>query len=178
MNKFFYIILFSLVLNQCKKKDVYYLNVPDTGEPQNVDIVIKNFTAEGYKEKSLNWSLKADTSYIIYSDYKVEMNGIQMTYHENPKIKSVLTCESATMNRNTNDLILKGNIVIKSSNGRELSTNVLFWDSKKEELSTNLPVKIAYSDGELIKGKGMKANGSLSKIVIFQPVGVHTIKNE
>jgi len=168
----------SLLLSQCKKKDVYFLNVPDTGEPENVDIVIKNFTAEGYKNQSLNWSLKADTSYIIYSDYKVEMEGIQMTYHENKNDTSVLTCESATMNRNTNDLNLKGNIEIKSSNGRELYTNILFWDNKKEELSTNLPVKIAYSDGEVIQGKGMKANGSLSKIVIYHPVGVHTIKNE
>jgi LPS export ABC transporter protein LptC len=178
MIKYVCIILLSLILNQCKKKDVYFLEVPDTGEPPAVDIAIQDFTAEGYKKHSLNWTLKADTSYIVYASSKVEMKSVKLIYHENPRETSVLTCDGAIMNRETNDLTLNGNVIIKSSIGRELYTDILYWDSKKEQLFTDLPVKIIYSNGEVINGKGLKSNGTLSKIVIYQPVGVHTVEEK
>jgi len=171
-------IFIACSLGQCKKKEIYFLPVPDTGEPPAVDIAIKNFTAEGYKDKALNWTLQSDTSYINYTNSEVVMKKIVMTYYESPGESSLVTCDEALMNRLTNDMSLKGEVRVKSSNGRQLYSDILYWDSKKEELSTNVPVKIIYKDGEVITGRGLKANGSLSKIVIYQPVGIHTIKDE
>jgi len=163
----------GFLLIQCKKKDIYFQGVPDTGEPAAVDIMIHDFTAEGYKKQKINWTLKADTSYVIYADSKIEMKNIRLVYHENPRDTSVITCQNSVMNRVTNDLTLKDDVKVKSSNGRELYTEVLYWNSKNEELFTDEPVKIIYPGGEIINGKGMKSDGSLNKIHIYKPVGVH-----
>jgi hypothetical protein len=57
-------------------------------------------------------------------------------------------------------------------------TEKLFWNSEQEELTTDQPVKIIYPNGEIIRGTGMKSNGSLSRIVIYHPVGIHPPEKE
>ena len=168
-------LLFFLasMLVHCKKEN-FYTSIIENEEPPAIDITIKKFTAEGYKKANLKWNLEAETSYLSYATSNIKMKIIRLVYFENPKDTSNLSSDEGNLNRTTNDMILEKNVVVKSSNGRELYTEKLLWDSKKEELSTDQPVKILYPNGEVIRGSGMRSDGTLTKIVIYKPVGVHS----
>lgn len=163
-------LLFSF--NFCKK-DTYYLKVSSTDEPENADITIKNFSAEGYTRSQRKWVLKADTSYVMYASSKIVMHKLRIQYNEASGIVSILRAEKGILDRNSNDMVIEDGVNVKSSNGRELYTNVLFWNDKRKELSTDSTVKIIYPGGEVIQGDGLKTDGTLSKISIRNPIGTH-----
>ncbi|MDH4199055.1 MAG: LPS export ABC transporter periplasmic protein LptC [Spirochaetia bacterium] len=176
IGKCFFLVLLCLFSN-CKKEN-YYTSVPDSNEPANIDIVIHGFTGQGYKKQSLEWDVQADVSYVSYATSKIEMKNLHLLSYGSPPETTQITSDAATMNRDTSDMIIRDNVEVKSSNGRQLYTNLLNWDNAKKELFTDAPVKIIYPDGEIIHGMGMKSNGGLDKLIIYQPVGVHTSNND
>jgi hypothetical protein len=88
----------------CKKKN-FFAEVSDTqGEPHAIDIVMKNFTAEGYKKNKADWNMKAAVSYVSYATAKIYMKEVLITHFSGTDETTVVNCKTGEMDRNTGDL--------------------------------------------------------------------------
>jgi LPS export ABC transporter protein LptC len=171
------ILLIVLEIN-CKKVNFFKNVIVDTNEPPTADIVIKNFNGDGFKTGKPTWKLNSSVAFISYETGKINMDDMKIIYHGHSNEITVLTSKEGELDRTTNDMIIEDDVRVESSNGRKLFTEKLFWNDKKKILYTNVPVRIIYPNGERINGSGMRSDGSLNNIVIFNPVGIHPPEND
>ncbi len=103
-----------------------------------------------------------------YSDLKTKyLDTIKVRFYKgkgkNPS--SVLTANHAEINDKSNKMIARGNVVVKSGNGRTLKTPELIWLNKKNKIYSDKSVWIADSN-EVIEGVGFESDKELNNYVI------------
>jgi LPS export ABC transporter protein LptC len=65
-----------------------------------------------------------------------------------------VTSDEGTLDNNRRDVSLKGNVVIRSSDGLEMRTPTLQWNNEQRSLATDDDVQIS-REGTTITGKGL-----------------------
>ena len=90
--------------------------------------------------------------------------------------KSILSCNKAVINNTTNIMTAFKNVVLISSDGKELITEELIWDKNKNIIYTDLEITIKTED-ELIKGVGFKSTPDFEEYEIKKASGVFSIEN-
>lgn len=88
--------------------------------------------------------------------------------------KSVLTSEIAMINNTTNIMKASQNVILKSSDNKELLTEELIWDKNKGVIYTDLEVLIRTED-EIISGIGFKSTPDFTEYEIKEAKGTFSI---
>jgi LPS export ABC transporter protein LptC len=65
-----------------------------------------------------------------------------------------VTSDEGTLDNNRRDVSLKGNVIIRSSDGLEMRTPTLGWNNEQRALATDDDVQIS-REGTTITGKGL-----------------------
>lgn len=110
--------------------------------------------------------------------YTVFPDGLKLfVYNEVGEIESELSANEGRMTDNSDNLEVKGDVVIINEKGEQLKTEELFWNKVDKKIKTDSFVKI-FTDDEIIYGTGFEADENFTNYVIFNISGVVKIKDE
>ena len=121
--------------------------------PQQAEYQIKEVHINETLEGNLRWTLNADQAEVY------DQKGITVMQKVVVQLFSkdggwTVTSDEGTLDNNRRDVSLKGNVVIRSSDGLEMRTPTLQWNNEQRSLATDDDVQIS-REGTTITGKGL-----------------------
>lgn len=133
----------TLKLDEAKEIQIYYSN----------DGVVKAVI----KAKSF---IRNGSSNPVYTDIN---NGLKVDfYNDSLQIESTLTGNSARLYENDNNVIIRGNVVVKNKKGETLETDELVWSQKIGKFYTDKKVKMFTPPNQIMYGDGLEANSDFT----------------
>jgi LPS export ABC transporter protein LptC len=135
---------------------------PGLGPP---DQVVENgehiITAQGVKKAVL----VAEQLYFYNDDGKVYGDTIQVSFFDaSGAFQSMLTALEGEMSQRSDDMIARGNVVVRGSDSR-IVTEELHYDPQRNLVSSDKPTEI-FQQGNVIRGSGVESDPALTNIRI------------
>ena len=121
--------------------------------PQQAEYQIKEVHINETLEGNLRWTLNADQAEVYDQKGITVMRKVVVQVFSKDGDWTV-TSDEGTLDNNRRDVSLKGNVVIRSSDGLEMRTNTLRWNNEQRALATDDDVQIS-REGTTITGKGL-----------------------
>ncbi|MDH5720090.1 MAG: LPS export ABC transporter periplasmic protein LptC [Spirochaetia bacterium] len=163
--KITYVVLSLFIIFSCGKKSGFYSVKGEPDKEKGADLVIRNFSAQGYRIKEPLWDLYAKEAYLIYPKNLIKIHKIALTlYQDNSPV--YLTASNGVLFQKRQLLTLAGRVMVTGAEGKRLETESLTWDEKEKKLYTDDDVKITFLEGDILEGKGLIADSRLNKITI------------
>ena len=81
---------------------------------KNVDIEIKNFKVTNEVLGDKNWEIKAKSAKVKNEENKIILTDVNVTLNADENRKSTISADTGTINRETKDIQLEGNIKFKA----------------------------------------------------------------
>ena len=127
------------------------------------------FSLSGTEEGKKKWDIEGESADLLSSDL-VELSNINArTYNKDSVI--TITADSGTLDRKSNDVKLKSNVVAVTDDGAKLTTDRLNWNAQKEKVWTEDIVKVE-RDNIKVKGTGITGHPNLEKVRFARDVTV------
>jgi LPS export ABC transporter protein LptC len=135
---------------------------PGLGAP---DQVVENgehiITTQGVKKAVL----VAEQLHFYNDDGKVYGDTIQVSFFdESGEFQSMLTALEGEMSQRSDDMIARGNVVVRGSDSR-IVTEELHYDPQRNLVSSDKPTEI-FQQGNVIRGSGVESDPALTNIRI------------
>ena len=121
--------------------------------PQQAEYQIKEVHINETLEGNLRWTLNADQAEVYDQKGITVMQKVVVQLFSKDGDWTV-TSDEGTLDNNRRDVSLKGNVVIRSSDGLEMRTPTLQWNNEQRALATDDDVQIS-REGTTITGKGL-----------------------
>jgi lipopolysaccharide export system protein LptC len=121
--------------------------------PQQAEYQIKEVHINETLEGNLRWTLNADQAEVYDQKGITVMRKVVVQVFSKDGDWTV-TSDEGTLENNRRDVSLKGNVVIRSSDGLEMRTPTLGWNNEQRALATDDDVQIS-REGTTITGKGL-----------------------
>jgi LPS export ABC transporter protein LptC len=121
--------------------------------PQQAEYQIKEVHINETLEGNLRWTLNADQAEVYDEKGVTVMRKVVVQLFSKDGDWTV-TSDEGTLDNNRRDVSLKGNVVIRSSDGLEMRTPTLGWNNEQRALATDDDVQIS-REGTTITGKGL-----------------------
>lgn len=172
-------ILITVVLSTACSDDNPFRQVagPDDEIP-DADLVIRNFTAEGYTRTSTLWKLEARSAYMFHDEEKTRLFNIDLTYYEGSNRGTEVSGKRGILDNKTGNLRIEGDVKVVSANGRQVLAENMNWVDEKDLLMTDAPVKILFPEGDVITGQGLEADNNLNRLILHGGSGFHPAGSE
>ena len=109
---------------------------------------------------------------------RIELSGgVHFDFYklDSANTKSMLACETSTINNTTNIMIADNNVVLKGSDNKELKSEQLIWDKNKNLVYTEAEITIQTED-EIISGVGFKSTPDFTEYEIKNAKGVFSLE--
>ncbi len=135
---------------------------PGLGAP---DQVVENgehiITTQGVKKAVL----VAEQLYFYNDEGKVYGDTIQVSFFdESGEFQSMLTAREGEMSQRSDDMIARGNVVVRGSDSR-IVTEELHYDPQRNLVTSDEPTEI-FQQGNVIRGRGVESDPALTNIRI------------
>jgi LPS export ABC transporter protein LptC len=161
-------ILIVLTLTLSKKEPPKPPPVPEN--PQGADIIINNFeytstTAQGVME----WKLKSDAASYFQDNKMVGFKKVNATFYPKEGRTFTVKADKGTLNTESKDFELSGNVVGTSSDGYTFRTETLTYTADKNQARTNKKVYLESSQFKL-EGTGMVLDVKEQKVFLANNV--------
>ncbi|MBD0832505.1 LPS export ABC transporter periplasmic protein LptC [Aestuariibaculum sediminum] len=101
--------------------------------------------------------------------------GITLYLYDDDNKKSTVVADYAIVYDKTDLIDLQGNVVITTTDDRELKTEQLYYDQKKEWLFTNNPVTFT-SETDIINGNGFDSDSKFKNAEVLEVTGIITVE--
>ena len=121
--------------------------------PQQAEYQIKEVHINETLEGNLRWTLNADQAEVYDQKGITVMRKVVVQVFSRDGDWTV-TSDEGTLDNNRRDVSLKGNVIIRSSDGLEMRTPTLAWNNEQRALTTDDDVQIS-REGTTITGKGL-----------------------
>jgi len=116
----------------------------------------------------------ADTAFVYQAGGLYDMRVLTLTFYDRMGVEtSTLTADSGTYLFNSGAMEARGNVVVRTTDGRVLKTTVLRYDPTTNELSSDRPFTWDTPDGQL-QGNAFTSDPDFTNIVTEQPRGGQT----
>jgi LPS export ABC transporter protein LptC len=153
------IVLIVLIFCSCSQKKNSNIILSGDSAADSISQVINFSTITAYRDGNKIWELSADEIIQISDSKRIKANPVKMLiYGDSSKVNAVVTADSGISNENNDSLFLWGNVRIDAKSGEKLSSNSLEWRKREKILTSNDFVEISTSDGEIMRGKGFRAD--------------------
>jgi len=120
---------------------------------QQAEYQIKEVHINETLEGNLRWTLNADQAEVYDQKGITVMRKVVVQVFSRDGDWTV-TSDEGTLDNNRRDVSLKGNVIIRSSDGLEMRTPTLEWNNEQRALATDDDVQIS-REGTTITGKGL-----------------------
>ena len=121
--------------------------------PQQAEYQIKDVHINETLDGNLRWTLNADQAEVYDQKGITVMRKVVIQVFSQDGDWTV-TSDEGTLDNNRRNVTLKGNVVIRSSDGLEMRTATLGWDNERRTLATDDAVEIS-REGTTITGMGL-----------------------
>lgn len=119
------------------------------------DYRIKEVNLQEEMKDGVRWQLEADQAEAYEQAGKTILRKVRIRIQE-PERSWTVTGDEGEMVQATKDVVLRGNVVLVSSEGMRLETTRLQWDADARRAWTDEPVTL-YEKGAVVKGTGLDA---------------------
>jgi len=158
------LFLVVLVVAGCREKVV-------TGPEQSLpNQVVDSFVLHESNSGQKLYMMEAERAYVYDGDQRVDVVKPSVTfYDENGAVHSHLFADAGTIYSRNEDLVARGNVVVRTEDGTSLATDSLCWSNVQRIVRTDAPVEISTPKG-VIRGQGLISDAGLNKIQIQSEV--------
>ena len=151
---------------------------PAPENPQGADIIINNFeyastNAQGVKE----WTLKSDTASYFQDNKVVGFKKVNATFYTKEGRTFTVRGDRGTLNTESKDFELSGNVVGTSSDGYTFRTETLAYSADKSQARTNKKVYLENPQVKL-EGTGMVLDVKEQKVFLANSVTAKITKTK
>lgn len=176
MKKYSYVIVLflPLIFFSCAEKNGLGEKAPEKEYP---DVEIVDFVTRSYKGGKVSWHIKAKKGE-IYSSRKItklfEFN--LYNYDDKGSLVSTASALEGILWEDTEDIFLKGSVVLLNEDKTVLETDTLKFIQKENKIRTRDWVKITRANGDVLRGKGLIGDMGLKKMEILSRVSIESYK--
>jgi LPS export ABC transporter protein LptC len=144
---------------------------PSVQQPaQQAEYQIKDVRINETLDGNLRWTLNADQAEVYDQKGITVMRKVVIQVFSRDGDWTV-TGDEGTLDNNRRDVTLRGDVVIRSSDGLEMRTPTLSWNNERRTLSTDDPVEISQK-GTTITGLGLAVQMQEETATIHRSVRV------
>jgi LPS export ABC transporter protein LptC len=135
--------------------------IPTEPVATNADYRLKQIHLQEQGRDGSRWQLDAEYSETFEEQNKTTMKKVvvkvdQAAKGDNPSRSWTVTGDEGELNQESKDVVLRGNVVLVSSDGLRLETDRLNWDADAQRAWTQDPVVI-YRSGAVVRGTGFES---------------------
>ena len=142
--------------------------VESTGPaPSNADLQIKEVDLEE-EAKGVRWRLKAEQALMYEQAGQTQLRKLVANIYQRDRTWTVVGDEGQ-LDRATNNVEVRHNVVVTSNDGLRLETAVLRWEAAEKRLWTDTPVTITRA-GSIVRGTGLDVRMDDDATTIAGPV--------
>jgi LPS export ABC transporter protein LptC len=120
--------------------------------PTNADLQIKQVDLEE-EAQGVRWRLKADQALMYDEAGLTKLQKINASVYQRDHTWTIVGDEG-DLDRKTNNVEVRRNVVVTSDDGLRLETSVLRWDAENKRLWTDAPVTMSRS-GSVVRGTSL-----------------------
>jgi LPS export ABC transporter protein LptC len=114
------------------------LSTIEDGANMSIGRIRQTVTHDGKRQ----WSLEAESAHYIETQKQVILKDLSVTFFLDDNSEVYLSAQKGIVNRDSNDIEVSGNVVIKKDNYR-LTTEQLNYDHKQRIIFSKVPVTIS-----------------------------------
>lgn len=132
------------------------------------DQVISEFGLTETSQGRKDWHMEAEKAYVYEKRNVLETDVVEVTfYDEDGSVRSVLKADYARLNRTTDDMEARGNVVVTGSDGVRLETETLNWQSETRKIASDDSVTV-YRNDDVLSGWGFRGDPDLGSFRILR----------
>jgi LPS export ABC transporter protein LptC len=132
------------------------------------DQVISDFRITETSMGKKDWSMEAGEAYVYEKRNILEAREMEVTFFDrNGDVRSVLKADYGKINRASDDMEARGNVVVTGSDGVVLETESLMWQSRTRHIVSDDSVKIIRNE-DILTGWGFKGDPDLGSFSILR----------
>ena len=120
--------------------------------PTTADLQIKQVDLEE-EAQGVRWRLKADQALMYDRAGLTQLRKLTANIYQRERAWTIVGDEGE-LDRKSNNVEVRQNVVVTSNDGLRLETSVLRWDSRRKRLWTDAPVKLS-RQGSIVSGSGL-----------------------
>ncbi len=133
---------------------------------------LDKFVLTGYdKENNKKWELQGDKANIAGKD--IDLTDLVGKVYEKDKI-IYIKADKGFIDKNSKEVSLKENVIVKDSEGTYLYTNILNWNQETEIIWTDVDLRLVKNENE-VTGTGGELDTKFSKALIKKDVELKII---
>ncbi len=158
--------LSSLILGACSKEQE---EQGISGKTRMIpDQIITDFEITETASGRRDWTMHADSAYLYERRNLLEAKSIEVTfYDEKGEVRSVLQANYGKLNRSTDDMEARGNVIVTSKDGVKLETPSLTWLNKQRKIVSDDTVKVT-REHDILTGWGFRGDPDLGTFKILR----------
>ena len=135
--------------------------IPTEPVATNADYRLKQIHLQEQGRDGSRWQLDAEYSETFEEQNKTTMKKVivkveQAAKGDRASRSWTVTGDEGELNQESKDVVLRGNVVLVSSDGLRLETDRLNWDAEEQRAWTQDPVVI-YRSGAIVRGTGFES---------------------
>lgn len=126
---------------------------PSGPPPSAADLRIKQVELEEHSQ-GVRWRLTAEQALMFGQEGRTTLRNLAVNVYERDRSWTIVG-EEGDLSQKTNDVEIRGNVVLRSSDGLRLDTAVIRWDAAARRLWTDAAVTLS-RNGSVIRGNGLE----------------------
>jgi len=135
--------------------------------PSTADLQIKQVDLEE-EAQGVRWRLKADQA-LMYDDAGLtRLKNLTAHIFQRDRAWTIVG-EEGDLDRDSNNVEVRKNVVVTSDDGLRLETSVLRWDAEEQRMWTDVPVRIS-REGSTVSGSGLSVLMNEEATTVLGPV--------
>jgi LPS export ABC transporter protein LptC len=139
-----------LVIESRKSSPSPLLNIMS----DKVDLQVKNINYTDVGDSGLKWEIKADSAKYIKSENLAMFDRVRVKLLMSDGKTIVMTGNKGTLNTNTKDMEITGNVEVVSDRGDRLTTDILKYSGSERRIYSE--VAVTMENGRMqVRGMGM-----------------------
>jgi LPS export ABC transporter protein LptC len=140
---------------------------PSGPAPSTADLQIKEVDLEE-EAKGVRWRLKAEQALMFDKAGQTQLRKLVANIYQRER-SWMIVGEEGDLDRSTNNVEVRHNVVVTSNDGLRLETTVLRWEAEAKRLWTDAPVTIT-RNGSVVRGSGLDVRMQDEATTISGPV--------
>jgi LPS export ABC transporter protein LptC len=132
------------------------------------DQIISNFSLTETSMGEKDWHMDAAKAYIYEKRNILETEVVEVTFYDKEgAVRSVLKADYGKLNRASEDMEARGNVVVTGSDGVVLETETLNWHSETRQIASDDSVTV-YRNHDILTGWGFRGDPDLGSFRILR----------
>ena len=132
------------------------------------DQVISDFQITMTSMGQKDWSMKAEQAFVYEGRNILEAKDIEVTFFgQAAEVRSVLRADYGRLDRNSDDMEAKGDVVVTGSDGVVLETESLQWKSSARKIVSDDSVRVIRHQ-DVLTGWGFRGDPDLGSFEILR----------